>query len=139
VVEVAVAGLWRPRSPSCEVLLTRRLAGVHLAGCWELPGGKIEPGESVEQALRREVQEEVGLTPRHFEPLVEVEHAYADRTVRLHAMIARVGEGDTARDLQVAEHRWVPLEALPDYDWPPANGPITEALIERLSGTKTRA
>ena len=120
--------------PDGRVLIAQRPQGKTLAGLWEFPGGKVEPGESVEGALRRELLEEIGFSPQHFEPLTVTEHDYADRTVRLHAMIARVGDGVTVRNLGVTEHRWVPLPALPTYDWPQANTPIAAALARRLGG-----
>jgi len=65
-------------------LLTRRLEGTHLEGTWEFPGGKCEPGESHEACLVREIREELGVGVCIGTEIFTVEHAYADRIVRLH-------------------------------------------------------
>ena len=65
-------------------LMTRRLRGTHLEGTWEFPGGKCEPGESHEACLARELGEELGVRSDVGEEIFTVEHAYPERTVRLH-------------------------------------------------------
>jgi 8-oxo-dGTP diphosphatase len=65
-------------------LLTRRLKGTHLAGTWEFPGGKCEPGESHEACLRRELLEELGVDATIGDEVFTVTHTYPERTVELH-------------------------------------------------------
>ena len=80
-VDVAVGVLI---APDGRFLLTSRPAGKVYAGHWEFPGGKVEPGESVEQALRRELQEELGITIDAAEPWRTTLHDYPHALVRLH-------------------------------------------------------
>lgn len=129
-LDVAVLALWRagPRGP--EILLTRRPAGVHLAGCWELPGGKVEPGEAAADAARRELREETGLEAGPLVPLGVTEHDYGHLEVRLHGFLAAAEAGAAVSDT-VEEHRWEPVTTLRAMPLPEANGPITKA-IERV-------
>lgn len=69
-------------------LQRRALDAEHLPGLWEFPGGKVEPGESPETALIRELDEELGWRPESFHRLEPVEHAYSDRSVTLHPFLA---------------------------------------------------
>ncbi|MCZ6868799.1 MAG: (deoxy)nucleoside triphosphate pyrophosphohydrolase [Gammaproteobacteria bacterium] len=132
LIEVAIAALWRDSYGCRELLLTRRPPGTHLAGQWELPGGKIKVGESAQQTLRRELAEEIGIAVQDLESLVVTAHRYGDILVRLHAMIANVPPDLVVRNLAVAEHRWVELDQLADFELPEANAPITAALLQRL-------
>jgi len=133
-VDVAVAVLWRAARGRREVLLTRRPHDVHLGGAWELPGGKIQSDETAEQALRRELDEEIGVTPRELEALTVTEHQYPDRLVRLHAMAARVATAVTIEHRGVIDHCWVDVDNLGDVELPPANAPITAAIRRVLGG-----
>jgi 8-oxo-dGTP diphosphatase len=65
-------------------LVTRRLAGTHLAGCWEFPGGKVDEGETLEQALCREIREELNTGITTLTGIFQTSHAYAERIVELH-------------------------------------------------------
>lgn len=80
--------------PNGDVLLGRRPAGKPYAGYWEFPGGKVEPGESVFDALQREFIEEIGVTILSAEPWCGVEHVYPHAHVRLHFYISRDWQGE---------------------------------------------
>ena len=80
IVTVAVGVL---KDPERRVLVTRRAPHAHQGGLWEFPGGKLEPGESVLEALARELWEELGIEIEGSEPLLSVEHDYGDKRVRL--------------------------------------------------------
>ncbi|CAN5457891.1 8-oxo-dGTP diphosphatase MutT [soil metagenome] len=109
-------------------LVTRRLEGTHLAGFWEFPGGKCEPGESYQECLEREMREELDTGVRVGEEIVTVEHEYADRIVELHFF--RCVLTAEPRALLGQEMRWVPRAELRRLEFPPADA----ALLELLNG-----
>lgn len=116
-----------------SVLLAKRSAKQHQGNLWEFPGGKLEPDEPAIDALSRELQEELGITPNKVENLLVVEHDYGDKSVRLHVFIVRsfigVPEGREGQPLQ-----WVRLNELADYEFPEANVPIVKALVAAQNG-----
>ncbi|MDD3449174.1 MAG: Nudix family hydrolase [Gammaproteobacteria bacterium] len=110
-----------------RVLLARRPAHLHQGGLWEFPGGKVEPGESLEQALARELQEELGILPRRSRPLIRIRHAYPDRRVELDVWRVDAFSGEPhGREGQPVE--WVAPEELPEREFPAANRPIVNAV-----------
>jgi 8-oxo-dGTP diphosphatase len=131
-VRVVVAALWRHVNGTIEVLLTRRRFDTHLPGLWELPGGKVEPRESDLAALVRELREEIGVEIDSAHPLIEVEHDYPERHVRLIAFHRRVDAAFRMEQRQVIDHRWLKLSELDQMPQPPANTAIVEALIRHL-------
>ena len=109
-------------------LITRRQQGVHLAGLWEFPGGKIDPAESHADALRREMREELDTDVEIGELVFDVTHAYPDRTVTLY--FYRCALKGEPRPLLGQEMRWVPRAELASLGFPPAD----EELIRLLAG-----
>lgn len=107
-------------------LLSKRPDHVHQGGKWEFPGGKVEAGESVQQALVRELEEELGITPTVCESLIRVPHDYGDKRVLLDVYRVTAYDGE-ACGMEGQELRWVELTRLPDYDFPAANRPIVDA------------
>jgi 8-oxo-dGTP diphosphatase len=117
-----------------RILLTRRPPGRSQAGRWEFPGGKVHAGETDEQALARELEEELGVTARVGEAYLTVEHAYPDLRISLAIYVCEL-EGQEPRCIDVAEIAWVPPEALLNYDLTPADVPVAERL--RLEARRT--
>lgn len=114
-----------------RVLINQRLPGTPMQGRWEFPGGKVEPGESAQQALIRELHEELGVVPSAFRPLMHIRHDYAERKVLLDTWLVSAWSGDvTAREGHPLA--WVAPDALREYDLLEADRPLVSAL--RLPG-----
>ena len=116
-----------------RVLIAQRPAGKALAGLWEFPGGKVEPGERPEATLIRELREELGIEVREpcLAPLTFASHAYDDFHLLMPLYICRRWEGQAiAREGQVLA--WVRANKLRDYPMPPADLPLIPHLIDLL-------
>ena len=108
-------------------LVTSRLAGTHLSGLWEFPGGKCEPGESHEACLLRELDEELGVGGAVGEEIVVTEHVYPGRTVRLHFHRCALFSEPTPRLGQ--EVRWITREEMRTLPFPEADRQLIEMLV----------
>ena len=129
VIEVAAGLVYREG----RYLIARRGPGVHLAGFWEFPGGKREPGETLEICLRRELIEELGIHIDVPIPFQVVRHEYAENVVELHFFHCNLKSGQ-ASTIGCAEIRWVWPHELGDFEFPPADRPIIETLLRQNSG-----
>ena len=111
-----------------RVLVSRQPAGGHLAGLWEFPGGKLEPGEDDGAALVRELREELGIEVRPGASWGILRHRYAEREVNLHFRFAEIMAGEP-RPLEVDEVRWVAPDELGKLAFPAADRPLVAALV----------
>ncbi len=109
-----------------EVLLARRHGHQHQGGLWEFPGGKVNPGESVYAALKRELHEELAITPVQAHPLIRIPYEYPDRNLLLDVwrVTAFIGEPQGTEGQPLV---WVHRQALTDYPFPAANRAIVSA------------
>ena len=112
-------------------LLTRRLRGAHLEGCWEFPGGKCEPGESHSACLQREIAEELGSGIRVGPEIFTIEHAYPERVVELHFFACELTADPTP--LLGQEVQWAPRDRLHSLEFPPADAELLDLLCSRGS------
>lgn len=110
-----------------RVLLTKRGDGKHLAGMWEFPGGKLERGESPEDAVVRECREECGIEVEVIDIFDVTHHRYPEKDVLLlfYRCALRAGE---VRNIQVADHAWVEPRELDAYTFPTADARVVERL-----------
>ena len=120
----------------CEgrYLITQREPHSHLGGYWEFPGGKREPGESLEVCLKRELLEELGIEVTHPEPFVVIQHEYSDKAVELHFFLCSVLKGNVQK-LGCADFQWVRPEEFSYYSFPPADEPVV-AKLQKLNQGK---
>ncbi len=109
-----------------RLLVAQRLEGTHLAGHWEFPGGKCEPGEEVRACLARELREELGVGASVGEEVLRTLYAYADR--RLELVFFRCEIDGEPRPLLGQEIRWVAREELPLLRFPPADAELIRML-----------
>jgi 8-oxo-dGTP diphosphatase len=119
--------------PDGRVLIAQRPEGKSMAGLWEFPGGKIEPGEQPEQSLIRELQEELGITvkPECLAPLTFASHSYPDFHLLMPLYVCRRWEGFVeAREKQ--RLKWVRPNELRNYPMPPADEPLISHLTTLL-------
>src|SRR6202012_6306292 len=117
-----------------RVLLAQRPKGKALEGLWEFPGGKIDAGEGPEDALIRELKEELGITVKAdcLAPLTFASHAYPDFHLLMPLYVCRRWRGQvTSRETQAL--KWVRPQNLRDYPMPPADAPLIPALLDLLT------
>jgi 8-oxo-dGTP diphosphatase len=116
-----------------RVLLARRPKGKAMAGLWEFPGGKVDPDETPEGALVRELREElaIGVEPRCLAPLTFASHAYETFHLLMPLWICRRWTG-MPTPVEGQELAWVRAARLADYPMPPADVPLIAALVDLL-------
>lgn len=122
--QIGVAVIWNDQN---QILIDRRRQQGLLGGMWEFPGGKIEPGETVEACIKREIQEELGIEIAVGDWLVTVDHTYSHFHVTLNVYHCRHVSGEP-QPLECDEIRWVTLAELDQFPFPKANVQIIEAL-----------
>lgn len=122
--QIGVAVIWNDQG---QILIDRRRQEGLLGGLWEFPGGKIEPGETVEECIRREILEELGIQIEVGGHLITIEHTYTHFHVTLNVHHCRHVSGEP-QPIECDEVRWVELNELEQFPFPKANVTIIEAL-----------
>lgn len=123
-LDVAVAVIERQG----QILIAQRKPADSFGGRWEFPGGKLNPGESLEACLLREIQEELGLVIEVGGLLKVVDYRYPHRLIRLHCFSCRLVEGEP-QTIECAAWRWVAPSELTQFQFPPASNSIIELLV----------
>ncbi len=124
IVHVAVAVIINTNN---EVCISLRHKEAHQGNLWEFPGGKVEPDETIEQALVREIKEELDLDVKQSRPLITINHNYGDKVVCLHVCKVMSYQG-VATGLEGQQITWLPVVQLSTYAFPAANEAIIKAI-----------
>jgi mutator protein MutT len=114
-----------------QVLCAKRPGNGVLGNLWEFPGGKVEPGETLEEALHREIKEELSIGIRIQEPFMSLVHTYPTHTVQVHTYLCEWASGDMI-PLVHSDIRFVTIEDLDELEWVAADDPVIAALKKKL-------
>jgi 8-oxo-dGTP diphosphatase/A/G-specific adenine glycosylase len=114
------------------ILIDRRLAKGLLGGFWEFPGGKIEGNETVQECIKREILEEIGIDIAVDSHLITIDHTYSHFRVNLQVYNCRYLSGQ-ARAIECEEIRWVTIQELDNYTFPAANQEIIRAVKDMVN------
>lgn len=126
ILQIAVGII---RNDAGEIYITQRAADAHMANKWEFPGGKIEAGETAEEAMIRELEEEVGITASEPQLFDKLEYGFPDRHITLWFWLVENWQGEPwGKEGQPG--RWVAQNALIADEFPPANAPVIEKLVQ---------
>lgn len=112
-----------------KVLITQRRAKAFMPLKWEFPGGKVEPGETDQQALARELKEELDIQVEVGDHFMGLKHAYPDFEVDFQVYSCTIISGDL-RKIAVNDYRWVTVSELETFEFPPADQPTVEQLLK---------
>jgi A/G-specific adenine glycosylase len=126
---IGVAVIWNQQQ---QILIDQRKQGGLLGGLWEFPGGKIEPGETVQECIAREIREELGIEIAVGDHLITIDHAYSHFKVKLVVHHCRHLSGEP-QAIECDAIRWVSLTEIDQYPFPKANSQIIEALREFIA------
>ena len=135
---IALGTVWKSTPAGWLVLVAQRLPDAPiLAGYWEVPGGKVEPGEDPLSAARRELSEETGIDPPPRDLWTDCGSHFSDGAkgpvVELHLFLAPAPPGCAPEPRASAQVRWVGLEEFLGLRWPPANAAVNRALLDALA------
>ena len=125
IVEVAVGVI----KVANKIYISKRSDGLHQGGKWEFPGGKREANETIEQALVRELSEEIGIQVTEQSPFMLIEHDYGDKKVRLDVRLVEGFEGEASHQ-EGQQSQWVEINELTQFTFPDANKVIIDKLTE---------
>ncbi|WP_019274502.1 8-oxo-dGTP diphosphatase MutT [Vibrio coralliilyticus] len=119
-------------SDQSEVFITKRPDDKHKGGFWEFPGGKVESGETIEQAIVRELDEEVGIQVREQSLFEHLEYDYPEKSLKFD-FISVTRFDNTPYGKEGQQGVWVPVPELADYAFPEANMPILRRVMNEFS------
>ena len=115
-----------------EVFITKRPQEKHKGGFWEFPGGKVEDKETIAQAIKRELDEEVGIQVTQHSLLEHLEYDYTDKSLKFDFILVTDFENQPfGREGQ--QGKWVPITKLRDYEFPEANRTILDRVVDEYS------